>query len=329
MVRGTDDLPDDVTQLQALLRAERARTAKIDEELAAIRAETAAYKAQIEHLKAQLAKLRRSQFGKSSEKLDQQIAQLELVLEDLEESAAQDAAKDAAAESSDQTRPAKRRKPAVRQPLPEHLPRETVELAPEIACSCCQPELTRIGEDVTEVLETIPVQLKVIRYVRPKLACRACQTVFQAPSPDLPISKGRPGPGLTAQVVMSKYGDGLPLYRQSEIFAWQGFEIDRQVLADWMGHAGLFGDWRLGRVVDIEEVAAGMGHAGNPGDRRRLVALGSVQALITGIGVGVQEALVSGEVIARPLALAIRAIAIECRRRSVSGPWSLVDDVGP
>ena len=238
MVRGTDDLPDDVTQLQALLRAERARTAKIDEELAAIRAETAAYKAQIEHLKAQLAKLRRSQFGKSSEKLDQQIAQLELVLEDLEESTAQDEAKDAAAESSDQTRPAKRRKPAVRQPLPEHLPRETVELAPEIACSCCQPELTRIGEDVTEVLETIPAQLKVIRYVRPKLACRACQAVFQAPSPDLPISKGRPGPGLIAQVIMSKYGDGLPLYRQSEIFARQGFEIDRQVLADWMGHAG-------------------------------------------------------------------------------------------
>jgi len=238
VVRGTDDLPDDVTQLQALLRAERARTAKIDEELAAIRAETAAYKAQIEHLKAQLAKLRRSQFGKSSEKLDQQIAQLELVLEDLEESAAQDAATGAAAESSDQTRPAKRRKPAVRQPLPEHLPRETVELAPEIACSCCQPELTRIGEDVTEVLETIPAQLKVIRYVRPKLACRACQTVFQAPSPDLPISKGRPGPGLIAQVIMSKYGDGLPLYRQSEIFARQGFEIDRQVLADWMGHAG-------------------------------------------------------------------------------------------
>ena len=238
MVRGTDDLPDDVTQLQALLRAERARTAKIDEELAAIRAETAAYKAQIEHLKAQLAKLRRSQFGKSSEKLDQQIAQLELVLEDLEESAAQDEAKGAATESSDQTRPAKRRKPAVRQPLPEHLPRETVELAPEIACSCCQPELTRIGEDVTEVLETIPAQLKVIRYVRPKLACRACQIVFQAPSPDLPISKGRPGPGLIAQVIMSKYGDGLPLYRQSEIFARQGFEIDRQVLADWMGHAG-------------------------------------------------------------------------------------------
>jgi transposase len=204
VIRDTGDLPDDVTTLQALLLAERARTARVSEELAAIRAETASYKAQIEHLKAQLARLRRSQFGRSSEKLDQQIAQLELVLEDLEESAAQDEAKDAAAEesSSDQTRPAaKRRKPAVRQPLPEHLPRETVELEAKITCTCWQPELTRIGEDVTEVLETIPAQLKVIRYVRPKLACRACQAVFQAPSPDLPISKGRPGPDLIAQVI--------------------------------------------------------------------------------------------------------------------------------
>jgi transposase len=250
VIRDTGDLPDDVTTLQALLLAERARTARVSEELAAIRAETASYKAQIEHLKAQLARLRRSQFGRSSEKLDQQIAQLELVLEDLEESAAQDEAKDAAAEesSSDQTRPAaKRRKPAVRQPLPEHLPRETVELEAKITCTCWQPELTRIGEDVTEVLETIPAQLKVIRYVRPKLACRACQAVFQAPSPDLPISKGRPGPGLIAQVIMSKYGDGLPLYRQSEIFARQGPAIDRQVLADWMGHAA----WWLAGLAEL------------------------------------------------------------------------------
>ena len=141
----------------------------------------------------------------------------------------------------------KRRKPAVRQPLPEHLPRETIELEPEITCDCCQPRLTRIGEDVTEVLETIPAQLKVIRYVRPKLACRACQAVFQAPSPDLPISKGRPGPGPIAQVIMSKYGDGLPLYRQSGIFARQGFEIDRQVLADWMGHAA----WWLSVLAEL------------------------------------------------------------------------------
>lgn len=250
MIRETAELPDDVTTLQALLLAERARLAEVSEELAAIRAETAGYAAQIEHLKAQLARLRRAQFGRSSEKLDQQIAQLELLLEDLEESAARHEAKDTAVEepSCDQARPAaKRRKPAVRQPLPEHLPRETVELDPEITCRCCQPQLTRIGEDVTEVLETIPAQLKVIRYVRPKLACRACQAVFQAPSPDLPISKGRPGPGLIAQVIMAKYGDGLPLYRQSGIFARQGLEIDRQVLADWAGHAA----WWLTGLAEL------------------------------------------------------------------------------
>jgi predicted nuclease with TOPRIM domain len=183
VIRENADLPDDVTTLQALLLEERARLAKVSEELASVRAETASYKAQIEHLKAQRAKLRRARFGRSSEKLDQQIAQLELLLEDLEESAAQDEAKDTAVEesSSDQTRPAaRRRKPAVRRPLPEHLPRETVELDPEIACACCQPQLTRIGEDVTEVLETIPAQLKVIPYVRPKLACRACQAVLRS-----------------------------------------------------------------------------------------------------------------------------------------------------
>jgi transposase len=241
MIRDPAELPDDVATLQALLLAERARAAKVREELTAIRAETASYKAEIEHLKAQLAKLRRARFGRSSEKLDAQIAQLELVLEDLEETAARDEAQEAVLEESaspSTPRAIRKRKPAVRQPLPDHLPRETVQLEPEITCRCCAPDkLTRIGEDVTEVLETVPAQLKVIRYVRPKLACRACETVFQAPSPDLPISKGRPGPGLIAQVIMSKYGDGLPLYRQSGIFARQGVEIDRQVLADWMGHA--------------------------------------------------------------------------------------------
>lgn len=242
-----NDLPDDVTALRALLVEENARLAEARAELALMRAELAQrkvevthHKIEIEHLKAQLARLRRMQFGKSSEKLDAQIAQLELTLEDLEESEAAAEAKDGAAGSaSEQTTPTvKSRKPAIRQPLPEHLPREIVSLEPEITCACCAPEkLTKIGEDVTEVLEKIPAQLKVIRYVRPKLACRACEAVFQAPSPDLPITKGRPGPGLIAHVAVAKYCDGLPLYRQSDIYARQGIEIDRQTLADWMGHA--------------------------------------------------------------------------------------------
>ena len=92
---------------------------------------------------------------------------------------------------------------------------------------------------------------------------------------------------------------------------------------------GLFGDRLFGRVIDIEEVAAGMGHAGDLGDRRRLAIMGSVQALVAGIGIGVQEAFVRCQVVARSLALAIRAVSVTGRRRSLSSPWSLVDDIGP
>lgn len=94
-----------------------------------------------------------------------------------------------------------------------------------------------MGEDVTEVLERIPARHKVIRHVRPKYACRCCERIFQAAAPDLPIEKGRPGPGLIANVVVSKYGDGLPLYRQSAILAREGIDLDRATLADWVGHA--------------------------------------------------------------------------------------------
>jgi transposase len=260
-----NDLPNDVTALQALLVEENARLAEARAELAIMRVElaqrkveVATHKIEIEHLKAQLAKLRRMQFGKSSEKLDAEIAQLELVLEDLEESEAAAGGRDGSADSaSDQTtRTVKPRKPAIRQPLPEHLAREIVILEPEITCTCCAPEqLTKIGEDVTEVLEKIPTQLKVIRYVRPKLACRACEAVFQAPSPDLPITKGRPGPGLISHVAVAKFCDGLPLYRQSDIYARQGIEIDRQTLADWMGHAAW---WfaPLAELIGIHVMAA-------------------------------------------------------------------------
>ena len=134
-------------------------------------------------------------------------------------------------------RPLRPRQPALRKPLPAHLPRETVVHEPEILCGCTDPRLVRMGEDVTEVLEKIPARHKVIRHVRPKYACRCCERVFQAPAPDLPIEKGRPGPGLIANVVVAKYCDGLPLYRQSVILAREGIDIDRVTLADWVGHA--------------------------------------------------------------------------------------------
>jgi len=214
-----------------------------EDEIAALRHELAAARAQlgtaaieIEHLRAQLAALRRQRYGQSSERLDADIAQLELRLEDLEENEAERQAtcRDPAFPGG-QSRP---RAKAVRRPLPDHLPRETVVHEPEAVCACCdRSRLARLGEDVIEVLEKIPARLKVIRHVRPRYACRVCEAVFQAPAPDLPIERGRPGPGLIAHVAVSKYCDGLPLFRQSVILAREGVEIDRVTLADWIGRA--------------------------------------------------------------------------------------------
>jgi transposase len=186
----------------------------------------------IEQYKAQLHKLRQMKFGQSSEALDAQIHQLELRLEDLEEGEA--AAKATAAAN----RPRPERRQPVRKPLPDHLPREEViHPAGDVCPGCGGTHFSKLGEDVTDVLDKIPARLKVIRHIRPKFSCRACETIIQAPAPDLPIEKGRPGAGLIANVVTSKYLDGLPLYRQSAILAREGIEIERATLADWVGHA--------------------------------------------------------------------------------------------
>ena len=211
-------------------------------------AEAAVFKArlttallEIEHMKMQLAALRRQRYGQSSEKLDREIAQLEMRLEDLEENLGEQIAAhpEPIGAGGEPPQPKPRRKPAGRKPLPAHLPREVVVHEPEIACSCgsCDPaRLAKLGETTTEVLEKIPAKLKVIRHVRPKYACRLCEDVFQAPAPELPIEKGRPGPGLLAHIAVSKYCDGIPLYRQSVILGREGVEIDRATMAEWMGH---------------------------------------------------------------------------------------------
>lgn len=217
----------------------RARLAESEAELAAARAELTGARILIEQYKAQLAKLRRMQFGRSSEKLDSQIVQLELKLEDLEEGEAARTAPSLTEGKGDAPERRKRdRRQPVRRPLPEHLPREEIIHAPGDVCPCCGgTQFSKLGEDVTEVLEKIPARLKVIRHIRPKVSCRACETILQARAPELPIEKGRPGPGLVASVVVAKYLDGLPLYRQSAILAREGIEIERQTLADWVGHA--------------------------------------------------------------------------------------------
>jgi transposase len=209
------DLPDDIAILKQIVIEQRERLLSST--------------LQVEQLKLQLAKLRRMQFGRSSEQIDAEVAQLELTLEDLETREA------AALPAVTAVLPA-RVKP-VRRPLPESLPREIV--VHESACNCtqCGTELAALGEDVAEMLEYVPSHFKVIRHVQPKLSCPKCQTIVQAEAPSRPIARGLAGPGLLAHVLVSKYCDHLPLYRQSQIYAREGIDLDRSTLADWVGAA--------------------------------------------------------------------------------------------
>jgi transposase len=170
------------------------------------------------------------QFGRRSEQLDETIGQLELSLEELE---AVRAERSAAPAPAAEEKPVKR---PVRKPLPDHLPRETVEHAPaDCCCPDCGGALKKLGEDVSETLEYIPEHFKVIRHVRPKLACARCDTIVQAPAVSRPIANGLAGPGLLAHVLTAKFCDHLPLYRQSGIYARSGVELERSTLADWVG----------------------------------------------------------------------------------------------
>src|ERR1039457_1728299 len=191
---------------------------------------------EIEHLQLLIAKLQRMQFGRKSEKLARQIEQLELRLEDLQSKPAESAL---LAESPCATPasplPIAAVKPA-RRPLPEHLPRQTQRHEPkESACPDCGGALSKLGEDVSEMLEYVPASFFVVRHVRPKLSCTKCDHIVQAAAPTRPIARGIAGPGLLAHVLVSKYCDHLPLYRQSEIYARAGVELERSTLADWVG----------------------------------------------------------------------------------------------
>ena len=216
---NASDLPDDIETLKRLIIESQTKLAERDHE--------------IEHLKLLIAKLRRLQFGRSSEKLDAKIGQLELLVEELE---ANRASREARAPEVPAAKPEQKERPA-RRPLPERLPRETVEHAPVCTCPDCGATMKKIGEDVAEVLEYVPASFKVIRHVRPKLACAACQAIVQAPAPSRPIARGIAGPGLLAHILVAKYADHLPLYRQSQIYAREGVALERSTLADCVGGA--------------------------------------------------------------------------------------------
>lgn len=225
------NLPSDSAALQALVRqlAGAVKTQGLE----------------IARLKERIAKLKRMQFGQSSEKLAREIEQLELELDELHEDEGEQAAHWPAAVQALIETP---EKPARRRPLPPHLPREEEVHEPSCTCPNCGAEMRKLGEDVTEVLEYVPASFKVIRHVRPKLSCRQCETIVQATMPSLPIERGRPGPGLLAHVLVAKYADHLPLYRQSGIYAREGVDLERSTLADWVGRSAALLDPLVGAL---------------------------------------------------------------------------------
>ena len=178
---------------------------------------------EIEHLKLLVAKLQHMLFGAKSEKVLRQIQQLELKLEELEAGSVIAERPHATVSRQDTVV----QKPS-RQPLPEHLPREVHTHMPDhTLCPDCGGKLEALGEDVAEMLEYVRACFKVIRHVRPKLSCAACDRIVQAAAPSRPIDRGLAGPGLLAHLLVSKYADHQPLYRQSEIYAREGVDLDR------------------------------------------------------------------------------------------------------
>jgi transposase len=222
----SDSLPDDIDALKAALLAERA--ARRESEARASGAE-----AMVAHLKLLIAKMKRDRFGASAERGRKLLDQLEMQLEELETAAAEDEVATAAPDNTT-VRPFIRAKP-VRAPLPAHLPRERVVLPSPTSGPCCGGTLSKLGETITETLDSIPRSDKVIQTVREKFSCRSCETITQPPAPFHVIARGRAGPDLLATIMHAKFGEHQPLNRQSERFFREGIDLSVSTLADWVG----------------------------------------------------------------------------------------------
>jgi transposase len=215
------------------------------EEMARAKASALAFEALVQALRIQIAKLRRQRFGPSSERIGRELEQLQLTLEDVEVAiAANDASgkhSDADTDADDareepalpKAEPRRRGKPRLR----DDAPRERIVLDPGDHCPDCGGPLRLLGDDLSEVLEFVAARLKVIETRRPKKSCRLCEKIVQEPAPSRPIRRGMAGPALLAHVLVSKFDDHLPLYRQGEIFARMGADIPRSTLIDWCGQA--------------------------------------------------------------------------------------------
>src|SRR4051812_1115679 len=257
--RGSDPLLSRPRELTDVAAQQNATIAALRIERDTVRSEHEAAQAEIEKLRLLIRQLQRGRFGRRSEKLDPD--QLQLGLEDLEQAAAAaEAAQEAAARSSGAPRPPRSRRRNLGA-LPAHLPRvEVLVDVEDKACPCCGGALHVIGEDTSEMLDVVPAVLRVRVIRRPRYACRACEeavvqapaperpvTVVQAPAPERPVTGGVATEALLAHVLVAKYGDFLPLYRQAQIFARQGIALDRSTLCDWVGRACWWLEplWRL------------------------------------------------------------------------------------
>jgi transposase len=233
-----DALPEDTAALQAIILAQH-------RQIASIEASNRAYEAMVQALKITIARLKKQRFGPSSEKIEREIEQLQLALEGLETAhAAVDTTPEpdeldggeapSAGTAPDARIPPRRRgKPRIA----EDAPRENIVLDPGERCPDCGGVLRLVGEDVAEILDFIAAKLKVVEVHRPKKSCRSCERMVQAPAPTRPIPRGMAGPALLAHILVAKYDDHLPLYRQGEIFARLGADIPRSTLIDWCGQA--------------------------------------------------------------------------------------------
>jgi transposase len=237
-----DSLPSDLAAAHALILAERAarmesqaRAASAEADLAHAQATGSSAEALIARLRLEIEKLRRTLYGVRSERKERLLNQLEMQLEDVDADATEDELAAERAAPSTVVKSFERRRPA-RKPFPEHLPRERVVIAAPQSCPCCgSTKLSKLGEDVTETLEVVPRQWKVIQTVRERFSCRQCEAITQPPAPFHVTPRGFAGPSLLAMILFEKFGQHQPLNRQSERYAREGVELSLSTLADQVG----------------------------------------------------------------------------------------------
>src|SRR6266403_1044017 len=236
MAATREDLPENIDALKAVLLVERARAVRVEAELAVAKAKASDDDALIAHQRLQIEKLTRQLYGQHSERTARLIDQMELAFEELESSASEDEIAAARAVAKTTNVVAFTRKRPARQPFPEHLPRERViEPGPTVCLCCGSPRLRKLGEDITETLEVIPRQWKVIQHVREKFTCRDCEAITQAPAPFHVTPRGWAGPSLLAMIMFEKFGQHQPLNRQAERYAREGVALSLSTLADQVG----------------------------------------------------------------------------------------------